>query len=58
MSGLKATLPPDNKYINDAIKPIPKTCEDKDTEMHRQIREVPHVLNPIQFLNCRKLELC
>ena len=47
MSGLKATLPPDNKYINEAIKPIPKTCEDKDTEMHRQIREVPHVLNPI-----------
>lgn len=36
-------LPPDSKYIDDAISEIPKNCKDKDEAMNKEIRDVPHV---------------
>jgi hypothetical protein len=43
LSGLHIYLHPPNEYLEDAIKPLPKNCEDKDAAMNEQIREVPHV---------------
>ena len=43
VSGLHIYLPPDSKFIDDAISELPKNCKDKDEAMNKEIRDVPHV---------------
>ena len=42
-SGLNVYLPPDDKYSESALQPIPKNCEDKDAYMNKEIKDVPNV---------------
>ena len=43
VSGLHIYLPPDSKFIDNAISELPKNCKDKDEAMNKEIRDVPHV---------------
>ncbi|KAK8796172.1 hypothetical protein WA171_004134 [Blastocystis sp. BT1] len=56
LSGLHIYLHPPNEYLEDAIKPLPKNCEDKDAAMNEQIREVPHKVDALLKLGERDMD--
>lgn len=37
-------LPPDDKYSESALQPIPKNCQDKEAYMNKEIKDVPNVM--------------